>query len=595
MDRASDHDNLSDDRLFRVHFDNLPGPAYMWQRDGDDFRLIAHNRAAGALPFSNVAKFVGMSVRELQRGSNHDMHADLELCAARGVIIRREVDHRYLESATVRRLALSLVPVSADIVVLHTEDITERQRTEEALRVSEQKYRTIVDTAHEGVLAVDVNSVATYINQRAAEILGYTPDELLGVSVFDFLDESLHEEALQIRARRHAGLKEHFDFRVRHKNGADVWISVAASPLLNDAGEVVGSLYMMSDITARKQAEQSLRESEARLRALLDANPDFVGRITRDGRYLDVHYGGGTTKHYLPRPSAAFPGAHVDDLFELEFAREHERHRLRALDTGEVQLWHYVRQLDGMERHFEARFVKSGADEVLVIVHDVTQRVELEREVVASGERERARIGHDLHDGLAQLLTGVKLMIEALVEKLGADGSPHRGDAERAVNLMSAAIGQTGELAQGLSPIRRGIRLCDALHQLAKQSQAVLGVACSFEHAETPSGLAETSATHLYRIAQEAITNAVKHGKATRIELRCERANQRFAMSVADNGLGIADTGGEHRGMGMHIMQYRARSIDGELVVAPRPGGGTIVTCFYPAPVSDRERSSRVA
>ena len=470
-----DGDNRSDDRLFRVHFDNLPGPAYMWQRDGDDFRLIAHNRAAGALPFSKVAKFVGMSVRELQRGSSHDLHADLELCAVGSVTFRREVDHHYLESATVRRLALSLVPVSSDIVVMHTDDITERQRTEEALRVSEQKYRTIVDTANEGILVVDVNGVTTYINQRAAEILGYTPDELLGVSVFDFLDESLHEEALKTRARRHAGVKEHFEFRVRHKNGADVWISAAASPLLNEAGEVIGALHMMSDVTARKQAEQSLRESEARLRALLDANPDFVGRITRDGRYLDVHYGGGTTKYYLPRPSAAFPGASVNDLFEPEFAREHERHRLRALDTGEVQLWQYARQLDGKERHLEARFVKSGADEVLVIVHDVTHRVELEREVIASGERERARIGHDLHDGLAQLLTGVKLMVEALVDKLGADGSPHRGDAERAVNLMKARDRSNGRARTGLESdtprhqiVRRLTPACESIGGLAR-------------------------------------------------------------------------------------------------------------------------------
>ena len=151
--RESDGDKSSVDRPFRVHFDNLPGPAYMWQRDGDDFRLIAHNRAAAALPFSNIAKFVGMSVRELQRGSTHDMHADLALCAARGIVLHREVDHRYLESTTVRRLALSLIPVSPDIVVLHTDDITERERTGHALRASEQKYRTIVDTAHEGILA----------------------------------------------------------------------------------------------------------------------------------------------------------------------------------------------------------------------------------------------------------------------------------------------------------------------------------------------------------------------------------------------------------------------------------------------------------
>ena len=317
---------------------------------------------------------------------------------------------------------------------------------------------------------------------------------------------------------------------------------------------------------------------------MLDAIPDFVVRVTRDGTYLDAHSSDGTPEHSLPRPSASFRGANVRDIFEPEFADQHEQHRLRALETGKVQRWEYVRNVEGKEHHFEARFVKSNSDEVVVIVRDVTQRVELEREVITSGERERARIGHDLHDGLAQLLTGVRLMLEALAEKLGAESSPHRGDAARAVNLVAAAIRQTGELAQGLSPIRRGIRFSDALQQLVKHSEALLGVPCTFVNSATPTDLSESSATHLYRIAQEAITNAVKHGKATRIDVCCERAKQRFAMSIADNGFGIGDAGAERRGMGMHIMQYRARSIDGELAIAQRPEGGTIVTCYYPTP-----------
>ena len=372
---------LPDERLFRAHFESLPGPAYIWQRAGGDFVLVAFNRAASALNFSRVADLIGKQATVLQESTGHDLRTDLETAATRGVVLRREVDYRYIATKTVRRLAISLVPLSQDIVVLHTEDITEQRRVEQALRDSESKYRTIVDTAHEGIWAVDLASVTTYVNQRAAEMLGYQPEEVLGRSVFNFMDESLHAEAMRIRQRRPAGLTEQFDFRLRHRNGADVWVSDAASPILDGAGNVVGSLHMLADISARKRAEQAYRESESRLRALLDANPDMVVRVDRDGRFLDLHYSDAGIARFLPRPPAEFIGRSVVELFDAEFARQHEYHRLRALASGAIERWEYVRRVDGADRYFEARFVKSGENEVVITVRDITQRVRLEREV----------------------------------------------------------------------------------------------------------------------------------------------------------------------------------------------------------------------
>ncbi|HZF30627.1 MAG TPA: PAS domain S-box protein [Gammaproteobacteria bacterium] len=575
---------LPNDNLFGTHFESLPGPAYIWQRLDDDFALVAYNAAAASLRHSNVAEYLGMRCGDLQAGSGHDLRRDLGLAAARGTVIRREVDYRFIGSQTVRRLVISLVPLSPELVVLHTDDVTEQRRTEQALRDSESKYRTIVDTAHEGIWVVDLDSVTTYVNQRAAEMLGYKPDEVLGRAVFEFIDESLHPEALKIRERRHTGLAEQFDFPLRHRDGADIWLSISASPITDGAGKVVGALLMLADISARKRAEQAQRESETRLRALLDANPDLVVRVHRDGRYLDLHYADAALTLYLPRPPADFIGRNVSDIFEPEFARQHRYHRLRALATGEVQRWEYARNTIGGERYFEARFVKSGEDEIVVTVRDITNRVRLEREVIASSERERTRIGHDLHDGLAQLLIGVKLMLEALKEKLAVTGSKHAREAANAAALVTRAIAQTGELAQGLSPIRKGGRLGDALKHLARQSQGLLGVRCDVIKNDIPAGLSDNAATHLYRIAQEAITNAAKHAKPTRIELSCERMQQDLVLTVSDDGVGLSENSADGGGMGMHIMRYRARSIGGELSIASRMGGGTIVKCTCPWP-----------
>jgi PAS domain S-box-containing protein len=440
----------------------------------------------------------------------------------------------------------------------------------------------MVDMSHEGVWAVDRESRTTYVNRRAAEMLGYSTEEILGRSVFDFMDSSLHNEGMQIRARRRAGVKEQFDFRLRHRDGRDVWVSVAASPIVNARGVVIGATHMIADISARRRAEEALRESENRVRALLDAHPDLILRLTRDGRYLDLHCTDEKLIRFLPCPPQDFIGKNVRDLFEPAFANQHEKHRRRALSTGKVQRWEYVRHVHGCELYLEARFVKSGNDEVVVTVSDISQRVDLEREVISSSERERTRIGHDLHDGLAQLLIGVKLMLESLTERLATGGSPQADDAKRATQLVKSAISQTSELAQGLSPIRKNGRLCDALRHLGRHSELLLGIQCSIAADEVPQALEESTATHIYRIVQEAITNAVKHGKAAAVEVACRRHKQQLVITIADNGSGIAEVTSERTGMGTHIMRYRARSIGGDLTLAARPGGGTIVTFACP-------------
>ncbi|HUL83879.1 MAG TPA: PAS domain S-box protein, partial [Gammaproteobacteria bacterium] len=579
---------LPDQDLFRVHFDHLPRPAYIWQRQGQDFVLIAYNRAAGGLEYSNVSALVGKTATELQAGSNHDLFADLEHCAATGLTVKREIEYRYIKTLARRDLDVTIVPLSKDIVVLHTEDITERRRTENALRESEQKYRTIVDTAHEGILASNADSIITYANRRAAEMLGYTPEEMVGRSSLDFIAPARHEESKQLRDQFRSGERRRGDFCVRHKSGADVWVSAAVSPLLDPAGAVSGLIYMNVDITERKRAEQALRESESRVRALLDANPDLIVRLTRDGTYLDVHATDPRVNYHLPLTMHDFIGRNVRDMFEPEFAREHERRRIAALTTGRMQRWEYVRKDPrGSARHIEARFVKSGEDEVVVTVRDFTDRVELEREVIASGERERTRIGQDLHDGLAQLLIGVKLMLAALRDKLALARSPLHEEADSAVDLVSRAIAQTSELAHGLSPIPKRGQLGDALRQLARQSEQLLGIHCDVfcECTAVPPSLSESTATHLYRIAQEAITNAVKHGKATRIEINCSTADGRLELRVADNGSGISETPTDRGGLGLHIMNYRARGIGGDISVLPRAGGGTLVRCKCPLPL----------
>lgn len=138
-------------------------------------------------------------------------------------------------------------------------DITERRKTEDALRASEKKYRQLVETLQEGIWAIDKDSNTTYVNPRMAEILGYTPQEMLGKPLFSFMDEHGVELAKQNVERRKQGIKEQHDFEFMRKDGGRVYASLETAPLLDEKGNYAGALAGIIDITARRKTEEELK------------------------------------------------------------------------------------------------------------------------------------------------------------------------------------------------------------------------------------------------------------------------------------------------------------------------------------------------
>src|SRR5262249_38614497 len=151
--------------------------------------------------------------------------------------LKREAEFRYIATSMQRNLEITMVPLSDDIVVLHTEDITERRRSEQMLRDSETKYRTIVDTAHEGIIAANLGSIIPYANRRSPEMLGYRPDEMVGRSSIEFCDRDRLGEAIEMRDAFRRGERSRGDFCMRHRSGAEVWTSAAVSQVRDQTGK----------------------------------------------------------------------------------------------------------------------------------------------------------------------------------------------------------------------------------------------------------------------------------------------------------------------------------------------------------------------
>lgn len=206
----------------------------------------------------------------------------------------------------------------------------------------------------------------------------------------------------------------------------------------------------------------------------------------------------------------------------------------------------------------------------------------LEQEILAAGERERHAIGADLHDGLGQQLTALELMCTALKADLAADPALTER-TEFMCRLLREAIAQTRFLARGLVPLsREPDSLQIGLAELVQRTRALGRMTCEFECPLPVTVHDFNVAGHLYRIAQEALHNVVKHSAASRVRVHLAREGKVLVLQIADNGKGL--TKGSDPGLGLGVMEHRARVIGGQLTVATRRGRGVTITCRWTEP-----------
>lgn len=219
-------------------------------------------------------------------------------------------------------------------------------------------------------------------------------------------------------------------------------------------------------------------------------------------------------------------------------------------------------------------------------------RERLERQILEVSDHERQLVGGDLHDGLGQHLTGIAFMSKLLCRKLADRGASEVKEATKVLELVNQSIAWTRDIARGLAPVelvRRG--LPGALDELAGRAREMFNVDCRYHGDEI--ALDEARAVHVYRIAQEAVTNAVKHGKAKQVNIDLKHEGGTITMTVTDDGKGFqplrtasVDESGKppkKPGLGLQMMTYRARMIGGTLNITPRQGGGTVLACRLPA------------
>ncbi len=459
-------------------------------------------------------------------------------------------------------------------------EISERQQVEKRLRSKELRLDQLTGNIREVFwISIPQSREWVYVSPAYEDIFGRSCESLYRDpwSVLEAIHPDDREEVRSLMEQDIQGDLD-FDFRITRPDGQIRWIRTRAFPLQNEEGEVFRVAGISEDVTEQTEAENALRRNEARNRALLDAIPDLIFRVNRDGVYVDYHV---RDRTLLKVPPQQFLGKRVWDFFPA--LEEKVRKAIEnSLESGSLEVIEYPFELHGEQRDYEARFVKSGEDEIILIVRDITEHKRLEREILEIASREQQRIGHDLHDGLSQQLTGIALLGKALNQKLDTRLIPEAEDARRIVDLANAAIAQTRSLARGLSPVELEQQgLSAALEELAVGTQTLHQVSCRFRCPRDVFVGDHAAANHLYRIAQEAVTNALKHAHPSRIDIELNKEDGTYTLKIQDDGEGLPDESSRGNGMGFHIMQYRARMIDASLTIDDTPGKGTTVLCKF--------------
>ncbi len=229
--------------------------------------------------------------------------------------------------------------------------------------------------------------------------------------------------------------------------------------------------------------------------------------------------------------------------------------------------------------------VATQAAGAIVRIRAEGERHRLEQQILEISDREQARIGQDIHDGLCQQLVSLAFDAYSLQSELSGKRRPEARKAKRIADWLDQAITETRQLSRGLFPVRLETEgLPPALEELARATSDRFKIRCHF-HSDSPVLVKDSSiATHLYRIAQEAVTNAVRHSRARSLWIRLRKHAAELELTVEDNGAGLSSAKQRKAtGMGLHIMEYRTRTIGGRLHLGPGRRGGTIVSCCIPA------------
>ncbi|MDZ4288612.1 MAG: PAS domain S-box protein [Prosthecobacter sp.] len=484
---------------------------------------------------------------------------------------------------------ITIRKLSGERILVTSRDISEQQALEEAGRRQTAYYKGLFVNNPSGVAVFDGEFHIKEANPALRKMVGYTDRQLNHMPLAELLDVQSREQMAAWRtiADVSGRASSETEIVLRRRDGRCLYAHAALTMVGEDLESAFRGLIILTDITARRQAEIDLARQSELNDKLVRESAAMIGMVDREGRVLKVNPAVERVSGYTSKELVGKLMWECGLLDSEEIPRAQARMQKLVEGAPRVTALSKTRTKTGELRMIQVQntAIRAPSGEIesfIITAVDLTEQHRLQHHLMEAVEQEQARIGHDLHDGVGQILTGIGAMTEVLQSRL--TGVDH-DEAGRIHSLVRQAIQQVRQLSRNMSPAAVQNRdLSASLILLADMVRTSFRRNCECDLDREIRVVDSSMASHLFRIAQEAINNAIRHGNPNRIVLALKRQDAAHAVLEIYNDGSSFDCrpGSGHEGIGLRVMQYRATLIHADLTVTCPSEGGVKVACRFP-------------
>ncbi len=441
----------------------------------------------------------------------------------------------------------------------------------------------VLDNITGDIIVTDTNANILFWNHAAEETFGYTKGEIIGRPL-----NTLFDKNSEISFSKMQGSKLTEKWTMVCKDGSKISRNVIAR-ITKDHQNL--DQYVVISYTDSDQPiliEESCKHINAIAELMFTSISNAIITAAEDGTIRTVNPAACRMFGYSEEELL---GENLKILMPFPFSINHQKVLHHYLINSESETFDKRREITGLKKDNSVFPIELNVGEVNIdgekiyagIIRDLSERRILERRLVEISKEERRRIGRDLHDGLGQTLTGIRMLSENLAKKMEAKGLPCTGEIQEIAEMIRDADELARSISRDMVHVdieKRGLKV--AIQELCYKTKKMTGVNCVFEEKDFVEFNDQTTSLHLYRIVQEAVNNAVKHAGPQNIIVRLSQSNTYISLTIDDDGCGFDASKTVHNGTGLQIMKHRAGVIGGGVEFKKTAEGLTRVRCIVP-------------
>lgn len=596
------------EKRYRVLFESNPLPMFVY--DVETLKYLAVNDAAVRHYKYSREEFLSMTVKDIRPPS--DIPFLLDIFANQNTRIRRSGVWKHIKkdgeliNVDVTAHEINFNGRPARLVLAN--DVTEKVHAEKALMESEEKYRRIVENVNEGIVMINADTIVTFVNPKITGILGYAKEEAEGRPIFDFIFDEEREAALNYLSQNKEGMSETFEFRLKHKNGSEVWVLANAVPIFDEDENYTGGVAMITDVTHEREAEAVLQRTNERLRALVNYSPLSIIMLDGEGQVelwnpASEKLFGWSSEEVMGTTLPTVPSERYEEHVGLrnlvldgesftgkEVIRKRKNGKKFNVSISAAPLLDSDKKPIGISAFLmditDRKIVEKERERLFNQIDNARKRLKaLSSKLIHVQETEKRNISIELHDEIGQILTAIKIDLDRIKkEALSKDAAVLLDDC---TSLVEKTISIIRNLSHELRPsIIDDLGLSAALRWYADKFAQRTNIKVNTHIAKIDNLFQPESAITLFRICQEALTNIAKHSQADYVRISLVQENGTVALSVEDNGKGFEmkkalKLAAQGKSLGLLSMQERVDLLNGKLKITSSKSTGTKIKVTY--------------